>query len=54
MCVAIIIFMHVLAHDELTKHVPCSLSDYVEAFLMLSTITDDNGHLFSLCVYENY
>ena len=27
--VAIIIFMHVCAYDELAKHVPCSLSDYV-------------------------
>ena len=32
---AIIIFMHVLEHDELAKHVPCSLSGYVEASLML-------------------
>ena len=32
---AIIIFMHVRAHDELAKHVPCSLSDYVEASLTL-------------------
>ena len=29
--VAIIIFMHVCSHDELAKHVPCSLSDYVDA-----------------------
>ena len=28
-CVAIIIFMHVRVHDELAKHVPYSLSDYV-------------------------
>ena len=34
-CVAIIIFMHVCVHDELGKHVPCSLSGYVEAPLML-------------------
>ena len=31
MYVAIIIFMHARVHDELAKHVPCSLSDYVEA-----------------------
>ena len=30
---AIIIFMHVRTHDELAKHVRCSLSDYVEASL---------------------
>ena len=35
MYVAIIIFMHECAHDELAKHVPCSLSDYVEASLTL-------------------
>ena len=35
MYVAIIIFMHVPMHDELAKHMPCSLSDYVEASLIL-------------------
>ena len=35
MYAAIIISIHVHAHYELTKHVPCSLSDYVEASLML-------------------
>ena len=32
---AIIILMHMCAYDELAKHEPCSLSDYVEASLML-------------------
>ena len=32
MYAVIIIFMHVLTHDELAKHVPCSLSDYHIAF----------------------
>ena len=35
MYAAVIIFMHVSSHDELGKHVPCSLSDYVEASLTL-------------------
>ena len=35
MYVAIIIFMYVHTHDELAKHMPCSLSDYVETSLML-------------------
>ena len=32
--------------DELAKHVPCSLSDYIEAynFMMLQYGNDDNGH----------
>ena len=29
--VPIIIFFHVRAHDELAKHVPCSLSDIFDA-----------------------
>ena len=28
---AIIILMHVHAHDELAKHMPCSLSDFFDA-----------------------